>query len=174
MDLFAVLLLLEGHGAEDGREDHAGTVNEGQRLVEADGAVLGIVGNLGRADGEVGGGEIQGGGGAAERSVEVEVGVGGFGDGLAVAAFGLGHGPGDERGGHGREGDEAETLMNLEHLSALVELGLELGVALGLLRGETEIGERGLLRRRRRSGSRGAGKVGWRLRLLSAGFLLLR
>jgi hypothetical protein len=64
---------------------------------------------------------------------------------LAILPFRSNHGPGDERGCHGRESDEAKTLVNLEHFRALVELGLELGVGLRLLGREAEIGERGLL-----------------------------
>jgi hypothetical protein len=58
---------------------------------------------------------------------------------LALSAFGLGHGARDERGGHRREGDESETLVNLQHLGALVELSLKLGIALRLLRSDSQI-----------------------------------
>src|SRR5580658_4195441 len=75
VDFFAVLFLLIGHGAEDRRENHSGAVNKSQRLVEADGAVLGVVGDLRSEDSEVGSREIQPGRCAAECGVEIEIDV---------------------------------------------------------------------------------------------------
>lgn len=148
VNFFTIILLLISHGAEDGSENHAGAMYEGERLVKTDGAVLGIVGNSGREYGEISGREVKGGGGSAECGVEVEIGVGGLGNGLAVVTFGFGHGARDERDGHGRESDKAEALVNLEHLGSLIEFGLEMRVSLRLLRSETEVGERRRLRSR--------------------------
>lgn len=60
--------------------------------------------------------------------------------GVLPAGSERGHDSSDEGDG----GDQSQLLMNFEHVSAFIEQRLFLGVALRLLRGEAEIGERGL------------------------------
>jgi hypothetical protein len=78
--------------------------------------------------------------------MEIDAALRWFSHDFAIVPFRLGHWAGNEVGHHGRQGDDPETLMPLEHLCAFFKPGLQLGVALGLLIAETEIRERGLLR----------------------------
>ena len=57
MHFFSGVLLFVCHVAENWRENHPRTMDEGQGLMPADGAVLRRPGHLGREDGKVGGGE---------------------------------------------------------------------------------------------------------------------
>ena len=142
VDLFAGVFLFVGHDAEDGGEDHAGAVDPLEIAVEADGTFGLDAGDFGSKGGEIGGGEVESGGQAAEGDMGIEVGGGWLGDGLTVFAFCLGLRPGDEGGEHGNGGDESEGLVDLEHVCALVEQSLLLGATLGLRGGEAEIAER--------------------------------
>jgi hypothetical protein len=55
VDLLAAVDLVEGDGAEDGCEDHSRGVDVDEVLVPFDAAARGLIGDLGRADGVVGG-----------------------------------------------------------------------------------------------------------------------
>jgi len=88
--------------------------------MEANGAVFGVVRDLGSEDCVGSGGEVKRCCCSTQRGMKVEIRVGGFSDCLPVSALRLGHRSGDECGGHRRERDEAETLMNLEHFCAFV------------------------------------------------------
>src|SRR5579859_2106038 len=158
MDLFAGLFLLECHGAEDRSGNHAWSVDKGERAMKTNGAATLGSGYLGREDGVIGGGAIEDGGGATESGMEVKVGLSGLLDGLPIPALGVCHGTGDDGGGHGDGRDQAQALMDLEHVCALVEYGLQLGIGFSLLWSEAKIAER-----RRRSGL---------LRLLLIGLIL--
>ena len=70
VDLFALAALIVGHGAEDRGEDHAGAVNERQRLVHQNGAARLGARHFRREDGERRGGEIESRGGGAESGVK--------------------------------------------------------------------------------------------------------
>jgi hypothetical protein len=60
-----------------------------------------------------------------------------------VAVLGRRAGGADAGGGDRDDGDEAEPLVDLQHVGALVEEGLALGAAFGLRRGEAEVAEGG-------------------------------
>src|SRR5579864_9123104 len=59
MNLFSVVLLAESHCAQDRGQDHSRAVNPGHGLVEADRPTSLGTGNLGSADGVVGGDSVQ-------------------------------------------------------------------------------------------------------------------
>ena len=154
MHLLAVVFLLVGERAEDGCQDHPGSVNPGERLVDADGASGRSSLDAGRPDRKIRAGEIQIGRDCTENHVHGAIGVAGV---LAAGAERRDDGS-DERGCR----NQAKLLMDLEHAGALVEERLLFHVGLCLPRGEAEIRERwfGL------AAGRGIGQVaGGRLRL---------
>jgi len=131
--------VVEGHGAEDGGEDHAGGVDPDEVFVELDAAAGGAgVGDAGSADGVIGGCTVHTDGEAGNADVDIA------GGGVAVAVFvGSGSGGGDAGSGDGDGGEEAELLVDLEHVGAAVEAGLSVGVGLGLVGSKAEVGEGG-------------------------------
>src|ERR1035438_5887770 len=115
VNLMAAVDLVEGHGAEDRREDHSGGMDVDEVFVPLYSAARGLVGDFGSADGVVGGRCVHGDGGAAEGDVEIALGAA-----AVVAALGRGARGGDACGGDGNDGDEAEALVDLQHVRAPV------------------------------------------------------
>lgn len=155
MDFLALIFLIERHGAEDGGEHHAGRVNPDKVAMEADGAAGFYAGYFGSFDRVIRGGGVHGDGRGSKRDVQVYAGVarsGARSGGIGAVALLFCSAGGEEGGGHGRQGDDAESLVDLEVVRPLVEPLLQLRIGLSLLRGESEIAERGLtgvlLRRR--------------------------
>src|ERR1700747_3481663 len=149
--LLAVIFLLVGERAEDGCQDHPGSVNPGEPLVDADGTSGRSSLDAGRPDRKIRAGEIQIGRDGTENRVHGAIGVAGV---LAAGAERRDDGS-DERGCR----NQAKLLMDLEHAGGLVEERLLFGVSLCLLRGAAEVREGWVL-----AGGRGGRQVaGWRL-----------
>lgn len=150
VDLLIAVFLVQSHRAEDGRKHHTGRVNPDKVAMETDGAARLDTGNLRRADGVPGGRCVHHDGGGSESDVKVDAGGTGLNERrarymvvvLLLGAAGYGHG-GDER----REGDEAERLVDLQVVGALIEPGLQLRIRLALRGGEPEVAERRCVRR---------------------------
>jgi hypothetical protein len=127
VDLLTVVFLLVSEDSQDGRENHARAMDPGERFVHADWATRGSAFGLGSAEGKVGSREIEVARDGAEHHVYGAVGVAGF---LAPGAD-RGDDASDQRSG----GDEAELLMDLEHVGALIKQRLLLRIACGSVRG---------------------------------------
>src|ERR1700733_5587425 len=141
---FAFAFLIESDGSENRRQDHAWSMNPSERFMKANLAVSLRPRNSGREDGEISAREVQVAGGGTESEVSPAVGRTG-----ALAG-------GAERGGDGRNqrncGDQADALMNFQHVRALVEPGLKLRIALRQRGRKTQVLERrrlGVIGRRR-------------------------
>src|ERR1039457_6025287 len=129
VNLLTAVDLIEGHGAEDGRKHHAGRVNVNEVFVPFHAAARVLVGDLGSADGVGGGPGVHSNGSGAEGDVDVARG------GVAVVAvFGWRADSADAGGGDGNDGDEAEALVELEHVGAAVHERLARGPALVVCR----------------------------------------
>ncbi len=138
VNFFAVGGLVEGHGTEDGGEDHAGRVDVDEVFVKLDAAFgWAFAGDARGFDGVVGGGSIHG----DRKGAEGDVDVAASGVAAAVARVGRGERRADAGCGERREGDDAEGLVDFEVVSAAVEPGLGVGIRLGLIRREAEVGE---------------------------------
>src|ERR1700733_10038275 len=116
MDLFPGVLLLVSHDPQYGRQDHPRTMNPLQVPMEAYGAFGFDPGNLRGKNGIVSSCPIESRGQAAQRDMEIQIGCGGLGDYLSVFSFGLGLWPGNYACDHRNRGDQAERLMDLEHV----------------------------------------------------------
>src|ERR1039458_9853602 len=115
VDLLAAVDLVKRHGAEDGRKHHAGRVNVNEVFVPLHAAARVFVGDLGRADGVGGGPGVHSDGGCAQGDMEIAVG------GVAVVAAFRWRADGADAGGGDRDdGDEAEALVELEHVGGAV------------------------------------------------------
>src|ERR1700747_3921228 len=77
VDLLAIIFLLIGQSSEDGSKNHPGTVNPGQRLVNSNRPAGLRSFDSGRADREIGAGEIEIGGYRAEHHVHGAIGIAG-------------------------------------------------------------------------------------------------
>src|SRR5205807_5730707 len=135
MDPLAAAFLLVSHHPEDRRQNHAWTVNPGERLVQADGSPRWSARYLGSEDGIRGGSEIQAGSRAAQSGMQVACG--------RTGTPPSGHASGDY-GRHQRsKGYQPKSLMNLQHVRPFIETCLFLSASLGLLWRESEIPQRG-------------------------------
>src|ERR1035441_165959 len=137
VDLLTAVDLIERHGAEDGRKHHAGRVNVNEVFVPFHAAAGVLVGDFGSADSVGGGPGVHSDGGGAEGDMEIAVG------GVAVVAAFRWRADGADAGGGDRDdGDEAEALVELEHVGAAVHDGLAGGATLGVCRRQPEVAKR--------------------------------
>src|ERR1700692_4047189 len=133
VNFFAVVLLIESHNPQNGRQDHSGAMDPSHGLVETDRTASLGSRHSGRTNGVVSGHEIQISRQSAESRVQITRGC------TRVLASGV---EGCSNGGNQWNGrNQAQTLMDLQHVSAFIEQGLALGIALGLRGGETKIFE---------------------------------
>src|ERR1019366_7981820 len=158
VDLLTAVDLIEGHGAEDGRKHHAGRVNVNEVFVPFHAAARVLVGDFGSADGVGGGPGVHSDGGGAEGDMDVA-----RGSVAVVAVLGRRADGADAGGGDRDNGDEAEALVELEHVGAAVHERLAGGAALGVRRRQSEVAKRrraGRSWRTLRGRLRGRGSVG--------------
>src|SRR5262249_37388150 len=135
VNVLAFVLLLVGEGPEDGRENHARSVDPGERFVKANGASSPRFRYARSANREVGGGEIKVRGNGTQDHVYGAIRVAGI---VAACSQRSNHGCHERCGG-----DQAELLVNLEHVRALVKQGLPLRLTPRLFGRESKIGKRG-------------------------------
>ena len=141
VDLLAAVSLRIRHRPQDGGQHHARAVDAGQDPVQDDGPARPGPRDLGRADGEVGRGEVQACGRYAQSAMQLAAGRAAISAGGAVGS--------DQRGDQRSQGYQPEALMDFEHVRALVEPRLIRCASLGLIRRDAQI-----LQRRRRLVSR--------------------